>query len=133
MSILDDIRRFLEERELSVEASNEEVYGTHTSIPVSITIGIGGDDIVEIRLEAGDDLRDALIELIESGEDVRGIVDDVLSELRDTAIELQKMLEDKGYRVEISLREGENDVKDILDEVIEEYRDMIEEVEEEEY
>ncbi len=128
MSILSDVKDFLIERDLVVSVEDNTIYGLHSSLPISLNIVFKPSNLVDIGISVRDDLRETLIELIESGEDIRAIVDDVLSELRDTAIELQKFLSDKGFRVRLVLRDGESDVREVVDDVMEEYREVLEEL-----
>ena len=126
MSIRDKIVKLLKEHELEVRKRKNIVRGTHKTIPITLIIRIIGDEAI-IELEPEEELRDVLVDLIEAGEDVEETVDDVLSELRDIAVEISQLLSDKGYEVKLKLREGENDVRDILEEIEEEYSEYEEE------
>jgi len=126
MSVLDEIREIMEDHDLEVTLNKNTVIGLHSSVPIILKVYVGRRK-ASIELEAEEDLRDVLDELVESGEDIESLVDDVLSELRDIAIEIGRALENKGYRVELNLREGENDVRDIVEEVTEEYEEVLEE------
>ena len=126
MGILDEVREIMEDHDLEVTLDKNMVIGLHSSIPVILKVYISKKK-ASIELEAEEDLRDVLDELVEAGEDIESLVDDVLSELRDIAIEIGRALENKGYRVELNLREGESDVRDIVEEVAEEYEEVLEE------
>jgi len=126
MSVLNEIMEIMEDHDLEVTVNKNIVIGLHSRIPIALKVYVGRRK-ASIELEAEEDLRDVLDELVEAGEDIASLVDDVLSELRDIAIEIGKALENKGYRVELNLREGENDVRDIVEEVTEEYEEILEE------
>ena len=127
MRLIREIKEFLEDHDLDVKVLKKQVLGIHSILPIALVIRILKKGGISIGIEPQEDLRDAMEEAIESGEDIRSIVDDILSELRDTALELQKMFNNKGYKVVLNLREGESDVRDLLDEVVEEYEEVIEE------
>ncbi|MCD6300603.1 MAG: hypothetical protein J7L82_00855 [Staphylothermus sp.] len=120
MSIRDEIVKLLKEHDLEVKKRKNVIRGTHKTIPVTLIIRLVDDEAI-IELEPEEELRDVLVDLVESGEDIEDVVDDVLSELRDIAVEISQLLSDKGYDVKLKLREGENDVRDILEELEEEY------------
>jgi signal transduction histidine kinase len=126
MPIPKELVDLLKEHDLEVERKRTRIIATHKELPVSLIIRISGDKAI-IELEAGDELRDVLVDLIESGEDIESMVDDVLSELRDIAIEASQLLSDKGLEVELRLREGESDIRDVLEDVMEEYGGEFEE------
>ncbi len=126
MPIPKELVDLLKEHDLEVERKRTKVVATHKELPISLVIRVSGDKAI-IELETSDELRDVLVDLIESGEDIESIVDDVLSELRDIAIEASQLLSDKGFEVELRLREGESDVRDVLEDVMEEYGEEFEE------
>jgi hypothetical protein len=126
MPIPKELVDLLKEHDLEVERKRTRVIATHKELPVSLIIRVSGDKAI-IEFEAGDELRDVLVDLIESGEDIESMVDDVLSELRDIAIEASQLLSDRGLEVELRLREGESDIRDILEDVMEEYGGEFEE------
>ncbi len=135
MKVIDEVREIMENHDLEVAVKENMVIGIHKSIPVSLSVILNGLN-AELSIEADEELRDILEELIESGEDISSLVDDVLSELRDIALEIQGLLEKRGFKVELNLREGENDVRDLLEEITEEYEEVLEEelgIGEEEY
>ncbi len=120
--MIDELIKLLEDRDLKVKKQKGTIRATHQSLPVTLVITLREKNrVAKITIEAGDELSDVLADLIESGEDVEILVDDVLSEIRDIAIEAGQLLEKMGYKVEWALREGENDVRDALEDVLEEY------------
>ncbi len=128
MPVPKDLLELLKERDLVVKAKKNNIVATHTELPVSLVYRFSRKNVV-IEIESSDDLVDYLVDLAESGENIEEVVDDILSELRDIAIETSKLLGDKGYKVELKLREGENDVRDRVEEVLEEYLEFEEEEE----
>ncbi|WFO76140.1 hypothetical protein J4526_04720 [Desulfurococcaceae archaeon MEX13E-LK6-19] len=126
MSVLDELREILEDHELDVEVRDGELQGVHGTLPIAIVIAIDEDNNrATIELRALEDLEDVMNELVESGEDLRSIVDEVLSEIRDIAIELSRILESRGYKVSVNIREGESDVRDLMEDIIEEYEEVV--------
>ncbi len=126
MSVLEELREILEDHELDVEVKDGELQGIHGTLPIAIVIAIDEDNNrATIELKALEDLEDAMNELVESGEDLRSIVDEVLSEIRDIAIELSRILESRGYKVSLNIREGESDVRDLMEDIIEEYEEVV--------
>lgn len=126
MSIIDELKEILSDHELDVKAKGSELMGIHKTLPIAIVVSIDDDNLsVNIEIKALDELEDAMSEVIESGEDLRSVVDEVLSELRDIAIEISRILETKGYRVALNIREGESDVRDLMEDVIEEYEEIV--------
>ena len=120
--MIDELIKLLEDRDLEVKRQKGVVMATHQSLPITLIITLREKNrTAKISIEPGDELSDVLADLIESGEDVEILVDDVLSEIRDVAIEAGQLLEKMGYKVEWALREGENDVRDALEDVLEEY------------
>ncbi len=120
--MIDELIKLLEDRDLEVKKQRGIIRATHQSLPVTLVITLREKNrAAKISIEPGDELSDVLADLIESGEDVEILVDDVLSEIRDIAIEAGQLLEKEGYKVEWALREGENDVRDALEDVLEEY------------
>jgi len=120
--MIDELIKLLEDRDLEVKKQKGIIRATHQSLPVTLVITLREKNrAAKISIEPGDELSDVLADLIESGEDVEILVDDVLSEIRDIAIEAGQLLEKEGYKVEWALREGENDVRDALEDVLEEY------------
>ncbi len=125
--LIDELKSLLEEHDLETRVKNDEyIEALHNTLPVSLIIKLKNKDAV-VEINTSDDLRDALEELIESGEDIRSMADDVLSELRDVAVEISRFLKEKNYEVKLMLREGENDVRDLVDEVYEEHKEVLEE------
>ncbi|OYT38741.1 MAG: hypothetical protein B6U89_05300 [Desulfurococcales archaeon ex4484_58] len=127
MSILEELIRIFDRYDVEVVVRKKSIRATHNDLPVSLIVRIPSKEKAVIELRAEDELSDTLVDLVESEEDVEDIVDNVLSELRDLAIEASKYLEDKGYNVVLNLREGENDVRDMLEEIREEYGSFEEE------
>lgn len=131
MSVLDELKEVLEDHDLDVKVEGNKLWGMHETLPVAVVIVVDEDKSrATVELKALDDLEDAMNELIESGEDLRAIVDDVLSEMRDVAIETARILESRGYSVSINIREGESDVRDLMEDIIEEYEEVVGEEEE---
>ncbi len=125
--LVDELKGLLEEHDLDIYVKDDEyIEALHNTLPVSLIIKLKNKNAV-IEINASDDLRDTLEELIESGEDIRSLADDVLSELRDVAVEISRFLKEKDYEVKLMLREGENDVRDLVDEVYEEHKEVLEE------
>ncbi len=120
----------LEEHELEVKKGRERIVGKHPRLPIVLDILELEDKKTVITLQPLDDLREALEEALENDEDIDTLIDDVLSELRDIALEAKKLLEEKGYTVELELIEGENDIREILDEVKELHETYAEEASE---
>jgi len=122
MSLARDIIKILEERELQVEKLKNTIKAVHSSLPIYLVVKI--DDKLKtatVLLEPGEDLEDALAEIIESGGDVEDAVDTALVELEDVAVEISRVLEERGYKVNVKIREGVRDVRDLLEDVLEEY------------
>ncbi len=122
MSVVDEITRLLEDFDLKVEKKKNTIKAMHSELPAYLVVKLTpSKKKAVIELEADEELNDALVDMIESGEDVEDIVDTVISELRDAAIEVSRILEEKDYVVSLKLREGERDIRDQLEEVLEEY------------
>lgn len=122
MSIVDELSKLLVDLELKVEKKRNIIKAMHRELPVYLIIKLTpSSKKAVIELEADEELSDTLVDLLESGEDIEDIVDTVLSELRDAAIEVSNVLEEKDYIVSLKIREGERDVRDQLEEVLEEY------------
>ncbi len=120
--MIDELIKLLEDRDLEVKKQKGTVRATHQSLPITLIITLREKNrTAKISIEPSDELSDVLADLIEDGEDVEILVDDVLSEIRDIAIEAGQLLEKMGYKVEWAIREGENDVRDALEDVLEEY------------
>jgi len=128
MPIIDEIIEYLKERDLSVKKKGNVIKATNNDLPVSLIIRLEKNSCV-IELVPEEDLSDAIVDLVESEEDVEDYIDGVLSEMRDTAIEVSKILEKNGYSVTLKIREGENDIRDMIEEVVEEYTMFTEEEE----
>ena len=120
LPIPDELVDYLKEHDLKVKKGKASLKAIHQNIPVYLVYRFRGKNVV-IELDYDEELREVLEDLVESGEDVEDLVDDVLSELRDIAIETSRMLEDKGYSCNVKLREGENDIRDIVEDVMESY------------
>jgi len=121
-AMIEELIKLLRDRELEVKKQKGTIRAVHQTLPISLVISIRDKSrSAKIAIEPEDDLQDVLADLIESGEDVEVLVDDILSEIRDIAIEVGQLLENKGYKVEWALREGENDVRDALEDILEEY------------
>jgi len=122
VSVVDEITRLLEDFDLKVEKKKNTIKAMHSELPAYLVVKLTpSKKKAVIELEADEELNDALVDMIESGEDVEDIVDTVISELRDAAIEVSRILEEKDYIVSLKLREGERDIRDQLEEVLEEY------------
>jgi len=128
MPVIDEIIEYLKERDLSVKKKGNVIKATNNDLPISLTIRFEKKSCI-IELIPEEDLNDALVDLVESEEDVEDYVDGILSEMRDTAIEVSKILEKNGYSVSLKIREGENDIRDMIEEVVEEYTMFTEEEE----
>jgi len=122
MRIVDEIADLMNKYGLSVEKKRNTVKGTHEELPISLVVKVQSSrKSAVIELKPEEDLLDSLADLAESGEDIEEIVDGVLAELRDVAIEVSRCLENTGYKAVLKIREGERDVRDHLEEVLEEY------------
>ncbi len=128
MSVIDEIAEILEQYDLKIRRGRSSIKAYHASIPIGLNIQIRKKTAL-IELTYKDDLREVLEDLYESGEDVEALVDDTLSELRDIAIDVSRLLEEKGFSVKMKLREGENDIRDLLEDLEEEYMGYEEEFE----
>ncbi|MEM0380589.1 MAG: hypothetical protein QW607_00020 [Desulfurococcaceae archaeon] len=126
--IIEKITNIMESRDLNIEKKRNTIKGIHVDLPIALVVKIYQNrKQAVIELESLEDLSDTLADLIESNENVEDIVDTVLSELRDAAIEITRVLETNGYMVEIKVMENEKDIRDIIYEVLEEYREFEEE------
>ena len=122
MRIVDEIADLMNKYGLSVEKKRNTVKRTHEELPISLVVKVQSSrKSAVIELKPEEDLLDSLADLAESGEDIEEIVDGVLAELRDVAIEVSRCLENTGYKAVLKIREGERDVRDHLEEVLEEY------------
>ncbi len=124
MSLGELIRSMLSEADLIVRAQRGKILGIHRELPILLSVSLRKNGAL-IRIEAMEGLRSALDELISLGEDAKSIVDDVLAELRDIAIDIKNSLEARGVNVSLELRSGESDVREVLEEIIEEYGELI--------
>ncbi len=122
------VRSMLGEADLIVKTQRGRILGIHRELPILLSVSLKKNGAL-IRIEAMESLRSTLDELVSLGEDAKSIVDDVLAELRDIAIDLKNSLEARGVNVSLELRSGESDVREILEEIIEEYGELIEEEE----
>ncbi len=130
MPLPESLSRLLEEHELEVKRSRGRVAGKHRSLPIVLDIFEIGEKKAVIALQPLDELRESIEELLENDEDVDTLIEDVLAEMRDIALEAQRLLEKHGYRVSLELLEGENDVRETLEEIKEMYELYAEEGEE---
>lgn len=127
-NVVEKIIEILETRDMDIERKKNTIRGVHPDLPITLVIKLNqSKKQAVIEIEALEDLIDSFADLIESSENVEDIVDTVLGELRDTAVEVSRLLENNGYSVSVKITEGEKDVRDMLEEVIEEYREFIEE------
>ncbi len=127
-SVIDEILELLERYDLEIEKKRSSIKALHHDLPVYLIVKLSTPkNQATIEIEPDEELSDTLADLIESGEDVEDLVDNVLSELRDAAIEVSRILSDKGFKVSLKIREGERDVRDQLEEVVEEYAEIEEE------
>jgi len=124
VSLEELVRSKLSEADLIVRTQRGRILGIHRELPILLSVSLRKNGAL-IRIEAMEDLRSALDELISLGEDAKSVVDDVLTELRDIAIDLKNSLEARGVNVSLELRSGESDVREILEEIIEEYGELI--------
>ncbi|MEM1643640.1 MAG: hypothetical protein QW369_06595 [Desulfurococcaceae archaeon] len=124
MSLEELVRSKLSEADLIVRTQRGKILGIHRELPILLSVSLRKNGAL-IRIEAMEGLRSALDELISLGEDAKSVVDDVLTELRDIAIDLKNSLEARGVNVSLELRSGESDVREILEEIIEEYGELI--------
>jgi len=124
VSLEELVRSKLSEADLIVRTQRGKILGIHRELPILLSVSLRKNGAL-IRIEAMEGLRSALDELISLGEDAKSVVDDVLTELRDIAIDLKNSLEARGVNVSLELRSGESDVREILEEIIEEYGELI--------
>jgi len=120
--VFEELEKLFRDRELEVEKTKNTIRGVHGSLPIQLVVKIDEKaKTAVVSIEPGEDLEDTLSEMAESGEDVEDAVDTALSELEDVAVDVLKILEDRGFRVTAKIREGVKDVRDILEDVLEEY------------
>ncbi|MCS7128059.1 MAG: hypothetical protein N3E36_02630 [Sulfolobales archaeon] len=124
MSLEELVRSVLSEADLIVRTQRGKILGIHRELPVLLSVSLRKNGAL-IRIEAMEDLRSALDELVSLGENAKSVVDDVLTELRNIAIDLKNSLEARGVNVSLELRSGESDVREILEEIVEEYGELI--------
>ena len=91
MSLEELVRSMLSEADLIVRTQRGRILGIHRELPILLSVSLRKNGAL-IRIEAMEDLRSALDELISLGEDAKSVVDDVLTELRDIAIDLRTLL-----------------------------------------
>ncbi len=120
MPVTEELVELLKNYELRLRKGKNSLRAYHQSLPIMLVYKFRKKSVV-IELGYEEELREHLEDLAEEGEDMEAYIDDVLSELRDIAIESSRLLEEKGYSVELRLREGENDIRDLMEEVLEEY------------
>ncbi len=119
--VIDSIRSYLEEKDFIIQVNGDAIVCRHKDIPIFLDIRIRDKNaIIQLRVSS-EELREYLEEQVESGENVVELVDEYLSEIRDTAIDISRLLKKKRWNVSIDLREGESDVRDLLEEIIEEH------------
>ena len=122
MSVSEEVVKVLEDFDLKVKKTRNVVRAMHSELPVYLIVRLNpSKKKAVIELEPDEELNDTLVDMIESGEDVEDVVDTVISELRDAALEVSRVLEEKNYEVSLKIREGERDIRDQLEEVLEEY------------
>jgi len=120
--VLEELEKLFRDRELEVEKTKNTIRGIHGSLPIELVVKIDEKaKTAVVSIEPGEDLEDTLSEMAESGEDVEDAVETALSELEDVAVDVLKILEDRGFKVTAKIREGVKDVRDILEDVLEEY------------
>jgi len=120
--VLEELEKLFRDRELEVEKTKNTIRGVHSNLPIQLVVKIDEKaKTAVVSIEPGEDLEDTLSEMAESGEDVEDAVDTALSELEDVAVDVLKILEDRGFKVTAKIREGVKDVRDILEDVLEEY------------
>ncbi len=117
---LDEVVKLLEQYDLKIRKLKSSVKAFHTELPIGLQVTLRKKSAI-VEMIYSDELREVLEDLYESGEDVEALVDDTLSELRDIAIDVSRLLEEKGYKVNLKIKEGENDIRDILEDFMEEY------------
>ncbi len=120
MPVPEELVELLKNYELRLRKGKNSLRAYHQSLPIMLVYKFRKKNVV-IELGYEEELREHLEDLAEEGEDMETYIDDVLSELRDIAIESGRLLEEKGYSVELRLREGENDIRDLMEEILEEY------------
>lgn len=127
-SVFNEIAELMKTRELSIKKTRNTIRGVHSELPIALVIRINQSvKEVVVEIEPRENLIDTFADLIESSEDVEDILDTVLGELRDIAVEVSRILENFGYSVVVRITEGEKDIRDLLEEALEEYRELEEE------
>lgn len=126
--VVENIVKILESRDMNIDKKRNVIRGIHMDLPIALVVRINHiKKQAVIEIEPYEDLVDSFADLIESNENIEDVVEGVLGELRDIAVEISKVLENNGYTVAMKITEGEKDVRDMMEEVLEEYREFIEE------
>ncbi len=112
---LEEIIKFIKDNSFIVEKVGDRVIvrSEHDS-PVTLVL-YPQEDAIEIRLEVKD-LVDYIEELRDHGEDVRGIVESQIDDLKSIAYKLINWLSRKGFKITNKLRESELDILEELEE-----------------
>jgi hypothetical protein len=114
------LARYLEEQGFRVNiVSDKALTVPHDNLPVYLAIEFR-DGIVYMSIKHGEDLREVLEELRDSGEDVEEVLEEALSYLTSASLKARLWIEQRGLTPVFDLRGGSIEIHEILEEVLEE-------------
>lgn len=114
------LARYLEEQGFKVNvASDTMLVIPHGTLPVYLTIEFKGN-LVYISVKHGEELREVLEDLRDSGEDIEEVLEEALSYLTNASLKARLWIEQKGFTPVFDLRRGSIEIYEILEDVLEE-------------
>ncbi len=114
------LARYLEEQGFKVEViSDTAIAVLHSNLPVHLIIEFKGN-LVYMSIKHGEDLREVLEELRDSGEDVEEILEEALSYLTNASLKARLWLEQRSLTPVFDLRRGCVEIYEILESILEE-------------
>ncbi|MEM4718219.1 MAG: hypothetical protein QXE81_05620 [Desulfurococcaceae archaeon] len=119
MDIINDLVDYLRNLGYTVERDNNFLMILHGSLPLYLRVEFRGN-LVYMCINYKDNIREALEDLKDSGEDVEEVVEDAISYLSIASLKIRQWIEDKGFIPVFKLRNGSLKVYEILEDVLEE-------------
>lgn len=114
------LARYLEEQGFKVEVISDTVIAVpHSNLPVHLIIEFKGN-LVYMSIKHGEDLREVLEELRDSGENVEEILEEALSYLTNASLKTRLWIEQRGLTPVFDLRRGFVEIYEILEDILEE-------------
>lgn len=113
--MISELVEYLKSLNYNVEIRGEnEIRVYHDSLPMYLRIEIQGR-FVYMSIKHGEELREVLEELRDSGENVEELVEDALSYLSIASLKVRTYIERQGYIPVFKLRNGSLEIHEILE------------------